>query len=105
MQLAIKEMSTYETEISNNPPKLLPTVESLMCTPERAKYPWLMLVEVLSSFLKLKQGDNEELLDYLERFKSEMEVVTKLFGSKFLDGYTEARVDYVAETNTNKKKR
>ena len=64
-----------------------------------------MLVEVLSSFLKLKQGDNEELLDYLERFKSEMEVVTKLFGSKFLDGYTEARVDYVAETNTNKKKR
>ena len=71
MQSAIKEMSTYESQIINEPLKLLATVESLMHTPERAKNPPLTLVEVLSSFLKLKQGDNEELLDYLSRFKSE----------------------------------
>ena len=71
MQLAIKEMSTYESQVINEPLKLLSTVESLMHTPERAKYPPLTLVEALSSFLKIKQNNNEELLDYLARFKSE----------------------------------
>ena len=50
-----------------------------MHIPEHAKYLPLTLVEVLSSFLKLKQGDNEELVDYLARFKSEKEMVLTKF--------------------------
>ena len=53
----------------------------LMHTPEKAKYPALTLIEVLLSFLKIKQGDNEDLLDYLSRFKSERDIVKRLFSN------------------------
>ena len=65
-----------------------------MHTPEKAKYPSLTLVEVLLSFLKVKQGDNEDLLDYLSRFKSERDVAMRLVGREFLDGYTERLEEY-----------
>ena len=89
VQVAIKEMPDYDTRIHNEPLELLREIESLMHTPEQAKYPQLTLVEVLLSFLKIKQGDKEDLLDYLSRFKSEMDVVFRLFGKGFLDGFCE----------------
>ena len=65
MQIAIKEMSDYDTAVHNEPLELLKRIETLMHTPERAKYPSLTLVEVLLNLLKIKQGDKEELIDYL----------------------------------------
>ena len=56
-----------------------------MHTPERAKHPTLTLLDVMLNFLKIKQGDNEDLIDYLTRFKSEMTIVFSLFGKKILD--------------------
>ena len=67
-----------------------------MHTPECAKYPPLTLVEILLSFLKIKQGDNEDLIDYLSRFKSEMTVVFSLFGKKILDGFCKEQTEYKA---------
>ena len=87
--MAIQEIPDFGTRIRDNPIELLKIVESLMHTPERAKYPPLTLVEVMLSFLKIKQGDNEELIDYLARFKSEMTIVYSLFGKGFLDGFCE----------------
>ena len=60
-----------------------------MHTPEKAKYPALMTVEILSNFLRCKQGKRESWLDYLSRFKSERDVVYRILGKKFLDGYSE----------------
>ena len=68
----------------------------LMHTPEKAKYPALTLVEVLLSFLKIKQGDNEDLLDYLSQFKSERDIVKRLFRNKLIDGYIEGLPEYTA---------
>ena len=65
-----------------------------MHTPEKAKYPQLTLIEVLSNFLKLKQGDNETLLDYYSRFKSEKNVVENLIGKGLMDVYTESTDEY-----------
>ena len=78
IQVALKELPIFETQIKNNPLGLLENVRKLMHTPERAKYPQLTLIEVLSNFLKLKQGDNESLLDYYSRFKLEKNVVENL---------------------------
>ena len=50
IQVAIKEMSDFDTDIKNEPLTLLERIETLMHTPERAKYPALMLVEVLLNF-------------------------------------------------------
>ena len=67
-----------------------------MHTPEKAKCPALMLIEVLLSFLKIKQGDNEDLLDYLPQFKSERDIVKRLFRNKLIDGYIEGLPEYTA---------
>ena len=60
----IKEMPTFENSIGNDPLELLTIVETLMHTPEKAKYPILTLIEVLLSFMKVIQGENEDLYDY-----------------------------------------
>ena len=98
VQVAIKEMSDYETRIRDEPLELLKEIESLMHTPERAKYPPLTLVEVMLNFLKIKQGDNEDLIDYLTRFKSEITIVLSLFGKKILDGFCEEQTEYKASS-------
>ena len=75
VQVAIEEISNFDSSIENDPLELLKEVETLMHVPQRAKYPPLTLVEVLYEFLRVKQGDKEPLIDYLNRFKSEVEVV------------------------------
>ena len=69
-----------------------------MHTSMKAKYLPLTLIEVLYSFLNLKQGENEVLLDYLGRFKSERNVMLNLFGKKMLDGFAENTPEYLALT-------
>ena len=74
-QNALEELPIFQTDIRKNPLGLLENVRKLMHTPERAKYLQLTHIKVLSNFLKLKQAENELLLDYYSRFKSEKKVV------------------------------
>ena len=60
-------------------------IERLTCVPRKANYPVLALVETLSGLLHLQQGGKEGLISYLERFKSEQNVVLGLFGDKLLN--------------------
>ena len=91
--MAINEMPYFDKAIPNQLIVLLQCVENLMHTPMKAKYPPLTLVEVLISFLQIKQGNNESLLDYLSRFKSERNVMLGLVGKRLIDGYTERTPD------------
>ena len=92
----IKEMSTYEAKIKNEPIALLEMIEMLIHTPEKAKYPSLTLIEVLLNFTKIKQGENEELIDYLSRFKTERDITFRLLGRGLIDGFTEKLPIYLA---------
>ena len=71
-------------------------IEILIHTPEKAKYPSLTLVEVLCSFLRVKQGDNDKLLDYLSRFKTDRDITFWLLGRGVIDGFTEKFPEYLA---------
>ena len=82
LQVAIREMPDFNTAVNKEPLVLLERIEELMHTPERAKYPVLTTVEVLSNFLKCKQSEKESLIDYLSRFKSERDVVYRIMGKK-----------------------
>ena len=82
-------MPDFDTKIVNQPVELLARAENLVHTPMKEKYPLLTLVEVLISFLQIKQADDESLLDYLSIFKSKQNVMLGLVGRKFLDKYTE----------------
>ena len=104
IQRNIKEMPAYETVIKNNPLELLRIVETLMHTPEKAKYPTLTLIEVLLSFLKIKQGDNEDLYDYLSRFKTERDIVMRLAGNNLIDGYIMGLPEYLSATTDAERK-
>ena len=80
VQCPLKEISDFNYVVKNEPLELLARVERLMHTPMKSKYPPLTLIEVLCSFFLLKQGENEELLDYLGRFKSERNVMMNFLG-------------------------
>ena len=52
--------------------------------------------------MKVKQGDSESLLNYLEIFNSERNVMRSLFWQKLLDGFVENTQDYNnLQTSTN----
>ena len=94
MQRTIMEVSDYDTRILDNPLELLKEVERLVHVPRRAEYPTIALIETLSNVMTIRQGDKEGLVSYLERFKSEINVVVSLFGSGLLDGHVENTVAY-----------
>ena len=51
VQVAVKEQSDFESAVLNNPLVLLERVRLLVHTPEKAKYPFLTLIEVFASLL------------------------------------------------------
>ena len=103
VQVALKEMSDFGNVIDKNPLVLLERIETLMHTPERTKYPSLTTVEILANFLKCKQGEKESLIDYLSRFKSKRDIVFRIVGKKFLDGFAEQCEDWEDEWTDDQK--
>ena len=55
MQIAIKELKYYESAVKYKPLALLKRIESLMQTLLRVIFPYLSLIEVLSSLLNMRQ--------------------------------------------------
>ena len=96
MQTALKELPVFETEIKNNPLKLLEHIGVLMHTPMRALYPQLGLIETFARFLNMRQDEKEDILTYMERFKGERQVLKSLIGSKFLEEFTKNTPEYKA---------
>ena len=80
MQLALKVVTDFEVRIRDNPLELLKEVEQLTHILRKASYLVLTLVEMLSRFLALRQGQKEDLLSYLKRFKFKRNVVLDLLG-------------------------
>ena len=58
----------------------------------------------MNNFLRIKQGEKEELLDYLSRFKSERDILYRIFGKGFLDSYCELNPAYRTLLGGNRKK-
>ena len=94
MQVAIKEEPDFESRIRDDPVELLKEVERLSHIPRKAQYPVLALVETLTGLLTLKQGEKESLTHFLERFKSERNVISALFGDRILDEHVERSNEY-----------
>ena len=69
MQNRIEEHPDYKTTIRDDPIELLTKIKVLMHNPIRAKYPFASLTEAMIRMLNIKQQENEQLLDYIKRFK------------------------------------
>ena len=70
---AIKEHPDFEIEIRDEPLKVLEVIYTLMHTPTpvRARYPFSILAETISSLFNLRQSRDEKLVDFIERFTQE----------------------------------
>ena len=100
MQIAIKELPNYEKEIQNQPLKLLEEVKALMHTPIRARYPFMSLTENLASLINMKQNENEQLVDYLERFEQDKMIIKSQLGKNLLDNFIQNYPDYDKKSST-----
>jgi hypothetical protein len=94
MQLRIEEHPEFETKIENKPIALLEAIKVLMHDPVRATYPMVSMTEALTRLVNLKQNENEQLLDYVKRFKQQRDVVKSYLGTKLLDTFVEQSEEY-----------
>ena len=101
--MALEEIPNFRTNIGNDPLELLQHIETLMNVLQRVKHPALTLIKVLARYTKIRQGENESLIDYLSRFKSETEVVTRMFRKNLISGIAKQTKAYrdIPDTNVN----
>ena len=69
MQVAIKKDSKFESEVRDDPLKLLALISTLMYTMVRARYPLNTLADTLSSMFNIRHGSDGKFTDFLEKFQ------------------------------------
>ena len=69
LQNRIEEHPDFKKKIRDDPIELLKVTQILMHDPVRAKYPYASLTEAVARTLNIKQMENENLIDYVKRFK------------------------------------
>ena len=83
MWTVIKEDPKFKTEIMDEPLRVLEEISTLMYTPVRSRYPYSTLAETLSSIFNIRQIKDEKLVDFIERFNQEKQLVkTQIRSSK-----------------------
>ena len=75
MQSRIEESSNFETEIHNDPLKLLDVIKHKMYNPARAKHEFVLLTELLSQLLTTLQSEDANLIDCMKRFKQVKDII------------------------------
>ena len=105
MQLALKAVKDFTTDIKNDPIALLESIEELMYTGGSKQHPLATLTTALNRVMTLQQNDMPLTL-YYEQFKQASDLVLAQLGPNFLDFFTEHTPEYTRlSTNaTNKKK-
>ena len=94
MRTAIKEDPKFETEIRDEPLRVLETIITLMYTPVRARYPFSTLAETLSLLFNIRQIRDEKLVDFIERFNQEKQLVKTQLGKHFLSIFVGNTVEF-----------
>ena len=104
MQQRIEEHPNFNN-MQDDPIELLKTIKLLMHDPVRAQYPLASLTDALTWLINIKQGINENLIDYVKRFKQLRDVLKSYFGIGLLDYYVEQTDAYKNETAKRNERR
>ena len=75
MQNRVKEDENYKNTILNNPIKLLKKVRELMHNPAHATYKYYSINTAMERIFGTKQQENEQLNDYVTRFKQARDIL------------------------------
>jgi adenosyl cobinamide kinase/adenosyl cobinamide phosphate guanylyltransferase len=104
MQNRIEDHPDFESAIRDDPIELLEKIKVLMHDPIRVKYPYASLTEALIRLMNIKQFEQEQLLDYIKRFKQFRDITKSHVGTNILDKFVENTREYREETGTENKK-
>ena len=103
MQSRVEEHKDFTTTIRDDPIELLGKIRVLMHDPVRSKYPFASLTEAMSRMINLKQMEQEQLLDYVKRFKQTRDIMSSHMGTDILDKFMENTSAYKDEQDDVKK--
>ena len=103
MQSRIEEHPDFDTKLQDDPIELLKAIKVLMHDPIRAKYPYASLTEAVARIVNIKQMENEDLLDYVKRFKQARDITKSHVGTEILDTFVQNTLEYKGLTGANKK--
>jgi hypothetical protein len=105
MESRVQEHPEFESKIDNNPIELLIAIKTLMHDAVRAQYPIVSMTDALTRLTNTKQHDDEQLMDYVKRFKQLRDVMKSYLGTDLLDKFIEQGAEYREETDDTKKKK
>ena len=105
MQSKIESGKDYESEIYNDPIKLINAIKEHALHYEESRYEMIIILDTIKAFINCRQKENEGLQDYSRRFKVAREVLKSHLGGgivlqKFaesMDGYDKSKTDKVKE--------
>lgn len=100
MKSCIEALPNYETEVKDNPIKLLESIQNKMHDPERNCYPYESVTEALQRVINMRQNEKESLIEYAKHHKQGMDIIKSQFGTSFLDEFTEKSAEYKVELDT-----
>ena len=98
MRTAIIEDPKFETEIRDEPLRVLEAIITFMYTHVRARYPYSTLAETLISLFNIRKIQDENLVDFIERFNQEKQLVKTQLKKHFLNVFVGNTVEYNAST-------
>ena len=105
MQSKIESRKDYESEIYNDPIKLIDAIKEHALNYEESRYEMSIILDAFKSFINCRQKDNEGLQEYTRRFKVAREILNSHLGGgivlqKFvesMEGYDKSKTDKVEE--------
>ena len=105
MKTAIKEDPKFESEIRDNPLRVLALNSTLSYTPAQSRYPFSTLSETASSLLNIRQGPDKKPVDFIEKFNQEKQLIKTQLGKKFLDVFVGNTVEFNASLDADERTR
>lgn len=103
MQIWIEEHPDFSSKIKNDPITLLEAIETLTHDPIWARYPFASMTEAITRLVNSPQYENENLLDYVKRFKQYRDVLKTHIGKKVFNDFVENTVEYHALSGNHMK--
>ena len=95
MQNKIMGRKDFDTNIYNDPIKLLKAIKEHSLNFQESKYEMSIITEAIKNFFNTKQKDNESLQEYTRRFKSAKDIMESHVGGPItLKKYIQLSTDY-----------
>ena len=102
MQTRVENHHLFQTDIQDNPIKLLEVVQVLMHDGIRERFHFASVTEALRNLFFIKQHEQESVLDYSKRFKEARDVLRSYIGDEIFHYFIERTSEYRDEDDEDK---